>query len=108
MPQLTFTGIKEKDLLLINKDLTDELSNITGTGRDIFTFRLDESKYMFDGELVEPYAVVNIYWFERPQEMQDACAMAITNYLTDAGYPDVEVIFHALYPDKYYVEGKHL
>ena len=78
MPQLVFTGIKEKDALKINKDLTNDLSKITGSQRDIFTFKLDESKYMFDGNLVQAYPLVDVYWFERPQEMQDACAKAIT------------------------------
>ena len=108
MPQLVFTGIKENELLTINKEMTDELSDITGTGRDIFTFKLDESKYMFDGEIVDPYALVDVYWFERPKEIQDACAKAITKYISEIGHPEVEVVFHLLYPEMYYVDGEHL
>lgn len=108
MPQLVFRGIKEKEALKINKDLTDELSEITGTQQVDFTFKLDESKYMFNGEFVEPFPFVDVYWFERPQEMQNACAKAITKYFSDVGYPEVEVIFHMLYPKMYYVEGEHL
>ncbi len=108
MPKVIFTGINEKDLLVINKELIDELSNITGTGREIFKFKLDESKYMFDGEYITPYATVDVYWFERPQEIQDACAKAITNYIANIGYPGVDVVFHTLHPHKYYEEGEHL
>jgi len=108
MPQLVFTGVKEKDLKIINKDLTDQLSKITGTQRDGFSFKLDESKYMFDGEIVSPFTLIDIYWFERPRAMQDACAKAITEKLSAVGYEDVEVVFHMLYPDCYYVDGEHL
>jgi len=108
MPQLVFTGIKENDLIRVSKELTDELSDITGTGRDIFSLKLDESKYIFDGALVTPVALVDVYWFERPKEVQDDCAKAITKYLSDVGYPEVEVVFHLLYPEMYYVDGEHL
>lgn len=108
MPQLVFTGVKQEDLKIINKDLTNKLSQITGTERDVFTFKLDESKYMFDGELVSPFTLIDIYWFERPRDMQDACAKAITEKLSDLGYEDVEVVFHMLFPDCYYVNGEHL
>lgn len=107
MPQLNFLGVKKKDLLVISKDLVDDLAVIATVSRDSILLNVNETDVVFDGELIIPPASVDVYWFDRPQEIQDKFAKALTKHIISIGYPDILIMFHTIIPEKMYTKGEH-
>jgi len=109
MPKFTVSCVKKNDLLEISKDLIDKISELAGVPRNAITLELNQvlNTPIFDGEIKEPHPVVDVYWFDRPQEVQDACAEYITNKLFDLGYTHVSILFHPIPKTHWYSNGKH-
>lgn len=51
--------------------------------------------------------MVDVFWFDRGQEIQDKAAKIITKHINSIGYKSVDVIFHPLDKMKYYENGEH-
>lgn len=51
--------------------------------------------------------MVDVSWFDRGQEVQDAAANIITKYINSIGYKNVDVIFHCLEKNRYYEDGEN-
>ncbi|MDW5298885.1 MAG: DUF1904 family protein [Sedimentibacter sp.] len=107
MPALKLKSIDAKKALAISKDLIDELQELIQCPRDYFSMELVQSSFIFDGEFVEGPPAVDLFWFDRGQEVQDKTAKIITKYINSIGYESVDVIFHSLEESKYYENGKH-
>lgn len=75
--------------------------------RDYFSLEVIQSVYVRDGEIVDGAPVVEVYWFDRGQEVQDKVAKIITKYINYIGYPEVDVIFFVLEESRYYENGEH-
>lgn len=87
--------------------MIDDLHNITQTPREHFTLELPISIYILDGKVVDGPPMVEVFWFDRGQELQDQVAKIIAEHIQSAGYPDVDVIFTILYRNRYYENGEH-
>ncbi|MGL4821394.1 MAG: DUF1904 family protein, partial [Bacilli bacterium] len=62
--------------------------------------------FIYDGEVVTPPTVIDVYWFDRGQSIQNQAAEAITKHF--GGNRDcLDVVFHALKENCYYENGKH-
>lgn len=107
LPHIVFRGINIKQLKNISKPLVEELAAICECGTDNFTFELPSSVFVFDGEEIEPFPLIEVKWFERGQQIRDQFAKAITNELLELGLPEVEVVFTAYSEAAYYINGKH-
>lgn len=107
MPQLQFKGIKKEGICRISKELIDELQEILQCPRDYFTLEVMNNPYIFDGEEVEGYPMIEIKWFDRGQEIQDTIAKVITKKINQLGYKAVDIFFTILEDNKYYENGKH-
>jgi Domain of unknown function (DUF1904) len=107
MPILRLKGMKVENTCKISKELIDELQELIQCPRDYFSLAVDQSVYVFDGEIVEGPAMVEVAWFDRGQEVQDKAAKIITKYVNSAGYSNVDVIFLSLEETKYYENGEH-
>jgi len=107
MPALRLKSIDSKKVLLISKALIDELQELIQCPRDYFSIELAQSSFIFDGEFVEGPPEVDIFWFDRGQEIQDKVAKLITKYINSIGYNNIDVIFHSLEESKYYENGEH-
>lgn len=107
MPHFVFTGVKKNDLLVISKDITTDLSSIINLPRRSIVINLNETTNICEGEISDPPTTVDIYWFDRPQEIQDECAKSINTYLANLGYSDIEIMFHTIQPAKCYFNGQH-
>lgn len=107
MPALRLKSIDAKKALAMSKDLVDELQELIQCPRDYFSIELVQSLFIFDGEFVEGPPEVDVFWFDRGQEVQDKTAKIITKYINSMGYKSVDVIFHSLEESKYYENGEH-
>ncbi|HDR8066921.1 TPA: DUF1904 family protein, partial [Bacillus cereus] len=65
------------------------------------------STFVFNGEEIEAFPLIEVKWFERGQEIRDRFAKAITTYVKDFGLSEVEVVFMVFTESAYYINEKH-
>ena len=93
MPHVVFRGITTEQLKSISKPLVEELADICECGTDNFTLELPSSTFVFNGEEIEAFPLIEVKWFERGQEIRDRFAKAITTYVMDFGLPSRGCIY---------------
>lgn len=108
MPHIRMRAVPVEHVAALSSNLAQELSQIIQTPVDNFTFELVETRYFENGVAIKSYPFIEVLWFPRSQEVQDATAEFITNKVR-ALMPstDVAVIFNTLAPSAYYENGKH-
>ena len=77
MPQLIFKGLKEDEVILLSKTLSDDLAKTTDTPNDWFLFEHIERKCYVLGERLTGDIHVDVWWFDRGQEIRDKVALSI-------------------------------
>lgn len=107
MPALRLKSIDANKALTISKELVDELQELIQCPRNYFSIELGQSSFVFDGEFVEGPQMVDVFWFNRGQEIQDKAAKIITKYIKSVGYENVDIIFYDLEAKNYYENGEH-
>jgi len=107
MPIIKIKAIPQNDVSKISKTLIDDLQKATQIPREHFTLELPTSIYILDGQVVDGPKMVEVFWFDRGQELQDEVAVILTRHIQSAGYPDVDVIFTILDRNSYYENGEH-
>jgi hypothetical protein len=107
MPRLVFKGIKTLAVQQISKAVIDELELLLECPRQYFSLEVCQSDFVFDGEVINPLAVTEVFWFDRGEENQDKTAKIITKYLKQVVQGDADVIFHKLERRNYYENGEH-
>jgi len=107
MPRLIFKGMATADVQKISKPLIDELEKLLECPRQYFSLEVCQSDFVFDGEIIQPLAVTEIYWFDRGLEHQDLTAKIVTKYMKQITNGDADVIFHKLERRNYYENGEH-
>lgn len=110
MPHLRFRAIEFDMVKDLSTELVDDLQPIMACPRGDFTLEHIPASFIFDGEVSEAYPFVEVFWFDRGQDIQDKVAdkitVAIRKVMNDIEQ-DVAVIFTALTPSGYYDNGKH-
>lgn len=107
MPIIKIKAISQNDICKISKTMVDDLQNATQIPREHFTLELPTSIYILDGLVVNGPPMVEVFWFDRGQELQDEVAEILTRHIQSAGFPDVDVIFTILDRNRYYENGEH-
>lgn len=107
MPQLIFKGVKTNTIKEISTKLVNELSLLTDSPRDYFTLECIETQFIFDGELINIYPIVEVKWFDRGQSCKDRVAVAINKALKSHGHDTTEIFFTTLEKEDYYENGVH-
>ncbi|MCB2289697.1 DUF1904 domain-containing protein [Clostridium sp. CS001] len=107
MPQLKLRGVEVKDICKISGDMVQEMQELLECPKNYFTLECINSTFIMDGEIVKTCPIIEVAWFDRGQEVQDAMAKIITKHIHSAGYKDVDVIFSVLEESKYYENGEH-
>lgn len=108
MPQLKLRGIKAEKISPVSKEMIDGLQALLECPRNYFSIECQNATYVIDGEISEEgYPIVEIWWFDRGQEVQDKAAKIVTDYVHKAGYADVDIIFIQLAEKDYYENGEH-
>ena len=107
MPHIRLRGIEEKHVAALSASVVADLAKTIQTSVDNFTFELVSTKFFEKGQGVAGYPFVEVLWFPRSQEVQDAAAKLLTGEIKKLVDQDVAVIFVALPPTAYYENGVH-
>ena len=103
MPHLRFRAVALETLQQVSGPL------LAGGKPEFVTMERVESSWIRNGEPEAGFPFVELHWFERPQEMQDAAARLITLHLKqvlgEQTYVVVQVI--PLVKSAYYSNGEH-
>jgi hypothetical protein len=106
MPHIVIRGISIEQMKTISKPLVGELAGICECGEDNFTFEIVHSTFVFNGEEVPPFSLIEVKWFERGQEVRDKFADVVTKYIMSVDVSEVEVVFIPFSEPAYYINGK--
>ncbi len=79
MPHLKIRGIDKKLIIDNSKEIVDALTEIVKCDRTWFTLEHLETEYIFDGKIIDGYTFIEVYWFERTEEVKKQVA----NFLTE-------------------------
>jgi hypothetical protein len=108
MPHLVMRGISIEEMKRISNPLVKKLAEICECGTDNFTFEVPHSTFVFNGEEIPAFALIEVKWFERGQEIRDKFAQVVTNQIMSTGVDEVEVVFLPLNESDYYINGERL
>jgi Domain of unknown function (DUF1904). len=106
MPHIRFRGIEEKHVAALSASVVEELAKTVQTSVDNFTFELVSTRFFEKGQSITGYPFVEVLWFPRSQEIQDAAAKLLTSEIKKLVQQDVAVIFNVLTPTAYYENGQ--
>ncbi|MCG9679371.1 DUF1904 domain-containing protein [Vibrio sp. Isolate24] len=109
MPHLRFRAVEPQTVQTLSKSLIDELQPHMDCPREDFTFEYIYTTFYHEGEVSQAYPFVEVLWFDRGQQTQDAVAAIITQQVRGMIGEDVDVavIFTALEAKSYYDNGEH-
>jgi hypothetical protein len=107
MPQLRLRGINKDKFINQSKAMIDEMEKLLGCPRSYFTIECMDSVFIMDNNEVSGYPFVEVYWFDRGQDIKDEAAKIITKYVRLSGYENIDVIFFNLSKNDYYENGEH-
>ncbi len=107
MPQIICKGLKEKEVMAMSDSLSYELAEIMDTPRDWFIFEHIDRKCYVAGSKAEGDVMIDIWWFDRGQEIKDKTALAVDKAVRDMGYSQIEIAFNNYREESYYENGKH-
>ena len=107
MPQIIVKGVNEQEIRSLAMDTAAKLGEIVDCPADWFVFDWQQTKFFdFSGE-IKHWPVVQVWWFSRPQEVQDAVAKTLNDYFVGLGYPGSQISFHIFEYESYYEEGNN-
>lgn len=108
MPHLRFRGVNEQQVAELSNSLVKDLATTIETTEDNFSFELIGTQFFSRGQKGGAYPFVEVLWFQRSQEIQDAAAKIITEKVKLlCPHDDVAVIFVPLAKNSYYENGTH-
>jgi hypothetical protein len=107
MPQLIFKGVTVDQVKEVSTSLVQELAELCDCGSDNFTLEIIHSSFVFNQEEVPGFPFIEVKWFERGQETQDAFANIITKHIHSLGIAEVEIAFTVFLESAYYLNGKN-
>ncbi|MBN1990991.1 MAG: DUF1904 family protein [Bacteroidales bacterium] len=105
MPFLRFRAMDAQKVAKQSKPLVDELSEQLGTPAEYFTLEVIASTFVKDGAITEGFPIVDVTWFDRGAEKQQATASIITKHAAEMGYPEIDIVFMLIERSKYYENG---
>ena len=107
MPFFRFHFVEENKLAVVSRRLKDQLQQTIGCPRDHIVLEVVHASIIED-EIIKregEWPFVEVDYFERPREIQDAVAKVVYDYLAEAGYANSDVHFRYLQPRNYYENG---
>lgn len=107
MPIMKVNAIKKEEVMAISNSLIDELEALLKCPRNYFVLEVVANTFVMDGEVVEGLPRIEVYWFDRGQEVKDAFAQIVTKKVRQIGYENLDIIFFDLKEASYYENGEH-
>jgi hypothetical protein len=108
MPHIRMRALSKEQVATLSQKMLQNLAGLIETGEDNFTFEKIDSQFFYGGKEVKSYPFIEVFWFERPKEVQDRTAAYITEQVKAlVPHEDVAVVFRRLEPSEYYENGRH-
>lgn len=107
MPQIIVKGVNENEVKQLSMDCSAKLGKICDCPSDWFVFDYIQSRFFDESGEIKHWPVVQVWWFSRPQNVQDEIATCLNEYLKKLGYPGSQISFHIFEEKAYYEEGEH-
>lgn len=110
MPHLRCHDLCGPDVERLSLSLIEPLASLLGCEPAAITLERVESTFVAGGWPVSPGPLLEVAWFAREQEVQDAVAALITDQVRAiVGEPArITVLFQRLERHCYYRNGRHL
>ncbi|MBD8499596.1 DUF1904 family protein [Paenibacillus arenosi] len=103
MPFLRFKGFEREVIEQVSPSIIEQFANIVDIPKDIIKIEL-----LHVDQIANSPLSVEIYMFQREQEIHDAVASMIYAKLSDYGCQHPHIFYVILSPSLYYKEGKPL
>lgn len=107
MPQVTFKGMKIKEVCHISVELKNKLEETIGCDRKHIKFDYIETINIDNGTVIESFPKIEMLWLHKDQEIQDKTAVVITDLVKKLGYDHVQVSFKVVPGERFYENGQH-
>jgi len=107
MPHIRVRGMYENDVRKVAPKFVDDVVRLVECPKDHVTIEVIPSIWIEEAGSSPAYPFVEMHWFDRGQEIQDAVASALTDTVMDEGFEEVAVVFYSLETDRYYDNGTH-
>ena len=106
MPQIIVKGITDEQCAALSVKAAPKLAEICGCPSDWFIFDLVPSRFFDENGRTHHCPVVQVWWFERPMDIQDKVAKYLNNQFSEMGYYCNQISFHIFEQDRYYENGE--
>jgi hypothetical protein len=107
MPQVRIKGITPESVKLISKEIIDSIATLTGCPREHVEIDVILTRALADNLEIEANPFVEVYWFDRGQEITDKVAKALTKLVQTLGIQNIDIAFHLFQKNLYYENGEH-
>lgn len=107
MPTFRFHGVSTENLLTVSQPLLQELMAVYNVPADYINLEIIHSDFIVNGRIAPGFPLVEVCAFRRADEVQDAVARIVSEYLQKAGYLESELYFSYPEPRSYYGNGSH-
>lgn len=108
MPHIRIRALEESVVKDLSKTLPNALAKVMQTTEDNFSFEKIATQFFAMGIPTEGDPLIEVFWFDRGQEVQDRCAEIIYQAVDKlVQKPYVSVVFMPLPQTNYYENGKH-
>lgn len=109
MPHIRCRGMQRETVVAISETLVEQLADLTKAPAAHFTVEYIPTEFIATRFGGQAYPFIELFWFDRGQEMQDAAAKLITSIVKQAVGNDAEVaiVVQPLSRNSYYDNGEH-
>lgn len=107
MPHIRCRGMQRDLVVAISETLVEQLAELTKAPAAHFTIEYIPAEFIATRFGGQAYPFIELFWFDRGQEMQDAAAQLITSIVKSKLEMDVAVVVQPLQRTNYYDNGRH-
>lgn len=102
MPQIIVKGLDDAQMCALSTPLLDRLADAIGCPADWLVLEQNHATFYGRGEKTPGFPIVEVQWYDRPAEVQEAVAQIIKEELFALGFTLVQVIFVRLAEEIFY------
>ena len=107
MPHIRCRGMQRDTVVAISETLVEQLAELTKAPAAHFTIEYIPAEFIATRFGGWAYPFIELFWFDRGQEMQDAAVRLITSIVKSKLEADVAVVVQPLQRTNYYDNGQH-
>nr|WP_321271186.1 DUF1904 family protein [uncultured Tolumonas sp.] len=107
MPHIRCRGMQRDTVVAISETLVEQLAELTKAPAAHFTIEYIPAEFIATRFGGQAYPFIELFWFDRGQEIQDAAAQLITSIVKSKLEMDVAVVVKPIQRTNYYDNGQH-